>query len=69
MKRPTLRSAYWCVIATLARSAARKVLLFSNQKLESELGSINPLIAIDRPLRVLAYESVANSSRVTFNSF
>jgi uncharacterized protein (DUF302 family) len=47
-----------------------QVLIFSNPKLESQLVSINPLTAIELPLRVLAYESVADrSGRVTFNSF
>ena len=47
-----------------------KVLIFSNPKLESQLVSINPVTALDLPLRVLAYESVAgHSNRVAYNSF
>lgn len=47
-----------------------KVLMFSNPRLESELVSINPLVGIDLPLRILAYESVADrSGKITFNSF
>jgi len=47
-----------------------KVLIFSNPELEAKLLAIEPLIAIDLPLRVLAYESMSDgSSRVTFNSF
>jgi hypothetical protein len=47
-----------------------KVLIFSNSFLESQLASINPLAAIDLPLRVLAYESVTdNSTKIAFNSF
>ena len=46
------------------------VLIFSNPTLESQLVSINPLTAIDLPLRVLAYESVTdNSTKIAFNSF
>ena len=46
-----------------------KVLIFSNPTLESQLVKINSLAAIDLPLRVLAYESVAdNKTRITFNS-
>jgi uncharacterized protein (DUF302 family) len=47
-----------------------QVLIFSNPTLEAKLVSINPLTAIELPMRVLAYESVTNrSGRVTFNSF
>jgi uncharacterized protein (DUF302 family) len=47
-----------------------KVLIFSDPKLEAELMLINPLAAIDLPLRVLAYESMPGpESRVIFNSF
>ena len=46
------------------------VLIFSNPTLESQLVSINPLTAIDLPLRVLAYESVTeNRTKIAFNSF
>lgn len=47
-----------------------KVLIFSSPEFEAELLAINPLVAIDLPLRVLAYESVTDgSSRIAFNSF
>ena len=47
-----------------------KVLIFSSPELEAQLLGINPLIAIDLPLRALAYESMLDgSSRVAFNSF
>ena len=47
-----------------------KVLIFSNPELEAKLLSVNPLVAIDLPLRVLAYESMSDgSSRAVFNSF
>ena len=47
-----------------------KVLIFSNPAFESQLVSVNPRAAIDLPLRVLAYESVADkSTRIAFNSF
>ena len=47
-----------------------RVLLFSNPALESQLVAINPLIAVDLPMRVLAYEMPTDgSSRVIHNSF
>lgn len=47
-----------------------RVLIFSNPQLDAQLIQINPLIAIDLPLRVLAYESVPERSElVAFNSF
>ena len=47
-----------------------KVLVFSNPEFEALLLGINPLIAIDLPLRILAYEAVPDrEARVTFNSF
>jgi uncharacterized protein (DUF302 family) len=47
-----------------------KVLILSNPILESQLVRINPLAAIDLPLRVLAYESETdNSTKIAFNSF
>lgn len=47
-----------------------RVLIFSDPILEAELLQINPLLAVDLPLRVLAYESVPDGeSRVIFNSF
>ena len=47
-----------------------KVLIFSSPELESRLVGIDPLIAIDLPLRVLVFETVdGRDTRVTFNSF
>ena len=46
-----------------------KVLIFSNPELDSMLVDIDPLIAIDLPLRALAYESAGSEERVIFNSF
>ena len=47
-----------------------KVLLFSNPELEAQLLALNPLIAIDLPLRILAYEAMDDrEASVTFNSF
>ena len=47
-----------------------RVLIFSNPAIEAQLLGINPLIAIDLPLRVLAYETVSDrEAMVTFNSF
>ena len=47
-----------------------KVLIFSNPALEALLIDVNPLVAIDLPLRVLAYEAAADGeAKVTFNSF
>jgi uncharacterized protein (DUF302 family) len=47
-----------------------RVLIFSDPLLEAELIRINPLTAIDLPLRVLAYESVPEgSSQLIYNSF
>lgn len=46
-----------------------KVLIFSNPELDSMLVDIDPLIAIDLPLRALAYESASGEERVIFNSF
>lgn len=46
-----------------------KVLIFSNPELDARLVGINPLIAVDLPLRVLAYESSDGESRVIYNSF
>ena len=46
-----------------------KVLIFSNPALETTLVKENPLIAIDLPLRVLAYETEpGGDSKVIFNS-
>ena len=46
-----------------------KVLIFSNPELDSMLVDIDPLIAIDLPIRALAYESAGGEERVIFNSF
>jgi uncharacterized protein (DUF302 family) len=47
-----------------------RVLIFSDPELEAQLLSMNPLVAIDLPLRVLAYEAVpGGEASVTFNSF
>ena len=47
-----------------------KVLIFSNPWLETVLIQKNPLIALDLPLRILAYESVpGGESKVIYNSF
>lgn len=47
-----------------------RVLIFSNPELEARLLGLDPLIAIDLPLRVLAYEAEPDrQSMVTFNSF
>lgn len=47
-----------------------RVLIFSNPELETVLIQKNPLIALDLPLRVLAYESApGGESRVIFNNF
>ncbi len=47
-----------------------QVLIFSDAKLESQLISLNPLVALDLPLRVLAFEQPADSSaKVIYNSF
>jgi len=47
-----------------------RLLLFSNPGLEAELIALNPLAAIDLPLRALAYEAASDrSGKVIFNSF
>jgi uncharacterized protein (DUF302 family) len=47
-----------------------RVLLFSDPQLEARLLGIDPLIAIDLPLRVLAYEAgPGEGGSVIFNSF
>jgi len=47
-----------------------RVLIFSNSQLESELIAQNPLVALDLPLRVLAFEDTADASRkIIYNSF
>ena len=47
-----------------------RVMIFSDAQLESELIGLNPLVALDLPLRVLAYETDGGrSNQVIFNSF
>ncbi|MEH6587367.1 MAG: DUF302 domain-containing protein [Halioglobus sp.] len=47
-----------------------RVLIFSEPQLESELIAISPLLALDLPLRALAYESAPGAgSSVSYNSF
>ncbi len=47
-----------------------RVLLFSNSVLDTGLIKLNPLVAIDLPLRVLAFESEpGGESKVIFNTF
>jgi len=47
-----------------------RVLIFSDSQLESDLVKLNPLVALDLPLRVLAFEDVRdNASKVIYNSF
>ena len=47
-----------------------RVLIFSNPGLDAEFFRINPLAALDLPLRVLAYESTNTpGGRVSYNSF
>ena len=47
-----------------------RVLIFSDSQLESELIMQNPLVAIDLPLRVLAFEEGSGqASKVIYNSF
>lgn len=47
-----------------------RVLIFSDPQLESELIKHNPLVALDLPLRVLAFEDGHdNASKIIYNSF
>ena len=47
-----------------------RVVIFSDSQLESELIMQNPLVAIDLPLRVLAFEEGSGqASKVIYNSF
>jgi len=47
-----------------------RVLIFSDSQLESELIKLNPLVALDLPLRVLAFEDASDSSsKIIYNSF
>ncbi|MEP1471348.1 MAG: DUF302 domain-containing protein [Halieaceae bacterium] len=50
--------------------APARVLIFSDTQLETELIQLNPLVALDLPQRVLAFEDGADSaSKIIFNSF
>lgn len=45
-------------------------LIFSDPQLETELIQLNPLVALDLPLRVLAFEDADSGAyKVTYNSF
>lgn len=47
-----------------------RVVIFSDTELESRLVQLNPLVAVDLPLRVLAYESVPDArAKVIYNTF
>ncbi|KZY73721.1 hypothetical protein A3758_00270 [Oleiphilus sp. HI0118] len=47
-----------------------RVVLFSDVQLETAMIRLNPLVALDLPMRVLAYESPDDaSSKLTYNSF
>jgi uncharacterized protein (DUF302 family) len=47
-----------------------RVLIFSDSQLESQLIKLNPLVALDLPLRVLAFgDGYDNTGKVIFNSF
>jgi uncharacterized protein (DUF302 family) len=47
-----------------------RVVIFSDTTLETQLIQVNPLLALDLPLRVLAFEDKeSESSRVIYNSF
>ena len=47
-----------------------RVLIFSDSQLESELIKLNPLVALDLPLRVLAFEDGRdNVSKIIYNNF
>ncbi len=47
-----------------------RVLIFSDPKLETELIGLQPLAALELPLRVLAYEQTpGGTSKVTYNRF
>jgi uncharacterized protein (DUF302 family) len=47
-----------------------RVLIFSDTQLESQLIQLNPLVALDLPLRVLAFEDDSGGTgKVIFNSF
>ena len=47
-----------------------RVLIFSDSQLESELIKQNPLVALDLPLRVLAFEDGRDSSsKIIYNTF
>ncbi|MDB4261535.1 DUF302 domain-containing protein [bacterium] len=47
-----------------------RVLIFSDAQLESELVELNPLVALDLPLRVLAFEGRGDdASKIIYNRF
>lgn len=47
-----------------------RVLIFSDAELESQLIKLNPLVALDFPLRVLAFENEPDqSSKLIYNTF
>ncbi|WP_188109700.1 DUF302 domain-containing protein [Pseudohalioglobus sediminis] len=47
-----------------------RVLIFSDAQLEADLIQQNPLVALDLPLRVLAFEAVSDgASKIIYNSF
>ena len=47
-----------------------RVLIFSDAQLEADLIQQNPLVALDLPLRVLAFEDVSDgASKIIYNSF
>ncbi|MEP0201073.1 MAG: DUF302 domain-containing protein [Halioglobus sp.] len=47
-----------------------RVIIFSDTQLESQLIELNPLTALDLPLRVLAFEDTDDaSSKIIYNSF
>ena len=53
-----------------SRMPPARVLIFSDPQLESELIKQNPLVALDLPLRVLAFEDGRDgASKVTYNDF
>jgi len=53
-----------------SRMPPARVLIFSDSQLESELIKQNPLVALDLPLRVLAFEDGRDgASKVTYNDF
>lgn len=50
--------------------APARVLIFSNPKMDAQLISINPLVALDLPFRLLAYENnTEQAEKYVYNSF